>query len=429
MLEQPLPGPTTGPAPAGRRPPPPLCRPETRLAAEERTTPHGSVWLAAAHYDHDYRHGRTSVGAARGWDARGLALAAREARAAALPAAAWAFVDLETTGLGAGPGIYAFLVGIGWLGEDGYRIEQFLLRDFGDEPALLQAVAERLAGFHGLVTFNGKTFDLPLLGARYALARRSAPHAGLPHCDLLPAARRLWAHRTSDRRLVTLESQLLGHRRRHDISSALIPDLYYEYLRSGRPEPLDAILAHNRADLLSLLLLACEASSFVARLVSGQTRALGPERSALRAEETQSHLEAEDRLRVAQLLLPAGEPETARALLAASLAGCPLPEVRLQAARLLAAEHKRGGDFDAACALWEEMLAIAPELVEPYEELAKVEEHRHAVPARALRWVEMRLTQAGLGCAQQGALEHRRARLRRKLEATPGRRIDTAPPA
>jgi uncharacterized protein YprB with RNaseH-like and TPR domain len=399
--------PRPAPAPPRARPaPPPLRGAETELRGELRDTPHGPAWVARAFYSDDFRHGRRRVGWARAWDVEALGLVAHEPRAAPLPPQRWALVDLETTGLGADAGTYAFLVGVGWLEPGGFVVEQHLLRDPADEPALLHEVARRLAAFEGVVSFNGKSFDLPLLATRCLLARRAAPCTGWPHCDLLPAARRLWPHRTRDRRLATLEAELLGVRRPHDVPSALIPQRYAAYLRGGDAATLDDVLAHNRFDLLSLLFLVHEAASFLPRLREDVVGSRPAERQLL----------AEDRLRGAVVLHQAGHDAAAANLLESCLAGDPSPAARLAALRSLAALRKRAGEIDAACALWRDMLALAPECIEPYEELAKAHEHRRREPRQAMDWVDRALQEAALDRVDRAALLHRRQRLGRKLQ-------------
>jgi uncharacterized protein YprB with RNaseH-like and TPR domain len=143
-----------------------------------------------------------------------------------------AFLDTETTGLAGGSGTAAFLVGVGFLDGDRFRVRQYFMRDYHEEPALLQALAEDMAAFPHLVTFNGKMFDLPLLDARYRLNRARSPLASASHLDLLHPARRLWKMRLECCRLQSLEAALLGVRRQGDIPGDEIPRLYFEYLRS-----------------------------------------------------------------------------------------------------------------------------------------------------------------------------------------------------
>ena len=139
------------------------------------------------------------------------------------PPARWAFLDTDTTGLAGGSGTYAFLIGVGRICEDGFRVRQFFMRDYGEEPSLLWALTEHLAQFDVLVTYNGKTYDQPLLETRFRMARSRPPFARLAHLDLLHGARRLWKLRLESCRLVDLENQILGVEREGDLPGEMIP--------------------------------------------------------------------------------------------------------------------------------------------------------------------------------------------------------------
>ncbi len=166
-----------------------------------------------------------------------------------------AFLDTETTGLAGGTGTVAFLVGVGRLTDRGFRVRQYFMRDFGEEASMLQAVAEDLAGAELLVTYNGKSYDEPLLASRYVLARIRPPFSRLAHLDLLHGARRLWKLRFDSCRLQELEAQILGYTREGDVPGGLIPRVYFDYLRTRRPGHLHAVLHHNVLDILTLAAL------------------------------------------------------------------------------------------------------------------------------------------------------------------------------
>ncbi len=160
-------------------------------------------------------------------------------------------LDTETTGLGTAAGTLAFLVGLGWWEGDRFRQLQLLCPDHGDEPALLAAVEAAIPVDAWLVTYNGRSFDWPLLVARYRLARRPAPiHAGT--LDLLPHVRRLFRHRLGDARLATVERELLGVRRVDDVASWEIPERYLDFVRGGPAGPLLPVVTHNAEDVRSL---------------------------------------------------------------------------------------------------------------------------------------------------------------------------------
>lgn len=163
-------------------------------------------------------------------------------------------LDTETTGLATGAGTLAFLVGLGLWDGDQLRVRQLLLPDHALEPGLLGALGGLLPPDALLVTYNGRSFDWPLLTARYRLHRRDPP-AVAGHLDLLHIARQLWKHRLGNARLATVEAAICRVRRTDDLPGALIPDRYFSYLRDRRGEPLRAVLEHNRQDVVSLALL------------------------------------------------------------------------------------------------------------------------------------------------------------------------------
>ncbi len=165
----------------------------------------------------------------------------------------WAFLDTETTGLGAGA--CAFLVGVGSIDLSGFRLRQFFLREYRDEPSLLWRLSEHLSQFDALITYNGRVFDQHLLESRYALARIPHPFERLPHLDLLFGARRLWKLRLESCRLIDLEVEILGAERQGDLPGEMIPYYYFEYQRTQQAFRLVPIFHHNALDILSLACL------------------------------------------------------------------------------------------------------------------------------------------------------------------------------
>jgi hypothetical protein len=187
--------------------------------------------------------------------------AAGAADAAADPAK-WLFLDTETTGLAGGTGTYAFLVGVAWWEAGGLQVEQFFMRDYTEEHSLLEALAARLRERPVLVTFNGKTFDWPLLETRYRMTRCIPAPEPAAHLDLLHPARALWRLRIGSVRLAEIERQVLARHgglawsRAADVRSEMIPHIYFQFLRGGSPDLLMDVLRHNVMDLRGLALLA-----------------------------------------------------------------------------------------------------------------------------------------------------------------------------
>lgn len=161
------------------------------------------------------------------------------------------FWDTETTGLG-GPGTYVFLVGLGYLDDDAFVVRQHFIRSPEEEPAMLHAIAESLPQWPTMTTFNGVSFDLPLLRARMKAHGIKMDLSNVLHCDLLYGARRLWQRRLPNCRLQTLEEHVLEFKRQGDVPSAQVPQMYFDYLDSGDLASLDGVFHHNVLDIISL---------------------------------------------------------------------------------------------------------------------------------------------------------------------------------
>ena len=175
------------------------------------------------------------------------------------------FFDLETTGLSGGAGTLAFLAGCGWFEGEAFRVRQFFLSSPAGERAMLAALAQIFDEASLVVTYNGRTFDMPLMETRWAFHRTAAPTDDLPHFDMLPPARRLWGRRdlrgsddeaeapeTVSCSLTALERSVLGFHRVGDVPGFEIPARYFHFLRTGDGAAVMGVLDHNRHDLLSL---------------------------------------------------------------------------------------------------------------------------------------------------------------------------------
>ena len=170
------------------------------------------------------------------------------------PARPFVLFDTETTALGTGTGTLPFLIGVGTWEGDQFVTRQLLLPEQSDESGYLDAFESLVPEDACLVSYNGRTFDWPLLVTRYRLHGRTPPvHAA--HLDLLPLARVLWRHRLADARLASVESAVCGVRREHDLPGGLVPSRYLDYLRSGHGGLLREVLEHNRQDVVSMALL------------------------------------------------------------------------------------------------------------------------------------------------------------------------------
>jgi hypothetical protein len=202
------------------------------------------------------RVGRVPLHGASSADPAMLALLALDPKLAACAPRGALYLDTETTGLAGGTGTVAFLVGLAWLdAESGsWMLEQLLLRRLGEEAPILALVARRVRSASMLITYNGKTFDWPLLRTRFVMNRMDCPEAP-PHLDLLHLARRVHARRLPVRTLAAIEEGVLGRGRVGDVSGGEIVSRYAHFLRTGDEEALAGVVEHNAADVLSMVAL------------------------------------------------------------------------------------------------------------------------------------------------------------------------------
>ncbi len=233
--------------------PPPRRMPvEEFMPGDEIKTAFGRHFETEKLWEHHRHHGSADIGALASLPHD--LLSTIDAMPSA-PPETWAFLDTETTGLSGSISTCAFLVGVGRITKEGFRVRQFFMRGYGEEASLLDSVANHLKNFEVLITYNGVAFDQPLLESRYRLNRLKSPFARLPHLDLLYGSRRLWKLRFDSCRLVDLENQILGFEREGDIPGAMIPYVYFEYLRTKWIERLVPVFHHNALDILTLACL------------------------------------------------------------------------------------------------------------------------------------------------------------------------------
>lgn len=304
-----------------------------------------------------------------------------------------AYLDTETTGLTGGAGTYVFAAAVAQPIDCGLRVAQLFLPQPGMEAAFLHALREELEPAEAIATFNGGSFDLPVLRTRWVMARMPGELAHAPHVDLLTLVRALYRHRLESCNLRSVEERVLGYERDDPLPSSLVPDSYFDYLRAGAMRFLEAALEHNRLDVISLVHLH---SRLMLRLRGDETGmdaadwlALGRHRfrrgaraDGWRALRNATSFGAGDAaatagLLIARRLLRRGALGAAEQLLARLEAGSS-DDVRLPVARARLLEWRRR---DAAGAL------------------AVVEEAQRRIP------------EVG------PLLEHRMARLRRKVES------------
>jgi hypothetical protein len=366
-------------------------------------------------WDETLSHGRRRISSYR--PAADAPLTLFDPRVAGTPD--WArhpvFFDVETTGLSGGAGTLAFLVGCGWFDEDGFRVRQFLLAGPAGERAMLDALGKIFDKASLLVTYNGRTFDVPLMETRWAFHRSSAATDDLPHFDMLPPARRLWGRPRSAARvssgddeferescsLSSLERTVLGFHRLDDVPGIEIPARYFQFLRTGDPELIVGVLDHNRHDLLSLAAVMSHAL-WLAREGPGACR---ESREQVGLGRLYERAGAIDRATEAyEMAASDGDRDTRRAALSR-----------------LAVLLRRDGQFDQAAAAWQGVLEMSgreaagsPLARRAAEALAIHHEHR-AHDLKAARRYAAALENHATG-RYRNDVRHRLDRIDRKLE-------------
>ena len=203
------------------------------------------------------------------------------------------WLDTETTGLAGGTGTYVFLLGIAYFAEGELVLRQHLLHDIGFERAFVEALQVELEPFRACASYNGKSFDLPLLRTRWVMTLRSEITVDESHLDLLHPARRLWRDRYGSTGLKQLEESLFDEGRINDIPGSLIPDAYFHYLRKRDPAIIAPVLEHNARDIVSLVRIADRVAVAVRAARSGRAPDHAPAAYALaRSFERTGELDA-----------------------------------------------------------------------------------------------------------------------------------------
>lgn len=391
----------------------------TALGGEWLDDEHGRSFVITRRYPAESSYGRSTVGGIAGVLASSTSAPIVGGHPANGP---FVFFDLETTGLSGGAGTQAFIVGCAWFDSDGSFVTvQHLLADFAHERPMLRRVIGDVERGASLVTFNGKSFDAPVIETRYLFHRLTSPCAGRPHLDLVHPARRFWSGVTSGCSLTTLEAEILGVERVDDVSGAEAPSRYFHFVRTGDVRPLAGVLEHNRRDLLSLAALAAHLFSLVDQ---------GPQ-SATHAQEALALARTYER---AGLDARAGASYEEAIRQARRTASAVRRQIECDALRALALGARRTRQYDAAAAWWRQLLDVpgCPRemMRDATEALAIHHEHRQRDLAAA-KMFALRSLDEGNGAAWGNAVRHRLARLERKMvsEWRPLFPFWTSPPA
>ena len=364
-----------------QEPPPPLAidDPDGALPFFSEETERGVLHRRVLRIGVTHRTGRAHARAAKDVDCTLLSLLALDPALASVDFARALYLDTETTGLSGGTGTVAFLVGLATWDEAGLFVEQLLVRNLGEEAPMLAHVRARVEASSALVTYNGKSFDMPLLRTRFAMARIAAP-PDRPHLDLLHVARRVHGRKS---RLTALEERVLGYVREDDVPSGEVSGRYLHFLRTGNESALRGVVEHNAQDVISMAALVglygepVESTSLAAADLVGVAKAMKSAKALDRAFAT--------------------------ATLAHGRGAGP------EALRARAAIARARGDRDRALADLEALLAEL-DCDAARLELAKLYEHHVKDAGHALELVARGVAE------DEAGVEKRKARLARKIE-------------
>jgi uncharacterized protein YprB with RNaseH-like and TPR domain len=355
-------------------------------------TAHGTLHVIERWLEPDHHHGRAPLRAALQTQPGTLAVLTRAAASDDLDLTRALYLDTETTGLAGGTGTVAFLVGLGRFEQGVLCLEQLIVPNLGDEAPVLARLAERIAAASCVVTYNGKSFDWPLLRTRFVMSRLPVPALPL-HIDLLHAARSLWKQRFDSLRLTEVEREVLSFTREHDIPGSEIPARYFQFLRDGQTDRLAPVLEHNQNDLIALAAL------------------LGV--MITRFEGVESVCDAQDALAFGRLALRVRASESALSCARAALAASTSNHATHTALLFESTVQRQVGDHARAVALIEQALTL---VVEPtaraalHFSLTKLYEHE--LDELVAAWRHARHTELVEGPIAQG---RRLGRLHRRL--------------
>jgi len=362
-------------------------------------TPAGRCVVVDRVFESDDWHGRWQVGSAalRNEDLSGV----RDIEKTGMSPF---FLDLETTGLSGGAGTVAFLVGCGFFEDGHFRTRQFLLQGFSAERAMLHGVTQVLADQGCLVTYNGRTFDLPVMETRWLFHRLTPPWSELAHLDMLHLSRRLWRGRMDDGdascRLVLLERDLFGVERVGDVPGFEIPGRYFDYVRYGNASVLEPVLHHNRLDLLSLAMVTARAMRLI-------------------REGLDAAADAQECFALGRELLQRGDGPRAESCLRAVLDRVDATEtLKAEARFFLARWLRRSRRYEEAAEVWRALVAsrMTPYVIrrEAQKALAVHYEHRARDLDSAQQWAfEALATERDVRGREE--VRYRLDRLKRKI--------------
>lgn len=321
------------------------------------STPFGDSFIRENYFPRGYRCGEVELFQIFQSSAKTISSLARDDRLKEIDINKTVFLDTETTGLAGGAGTYIFLVGVGYFEGDRFCVRQYFMRDYNEERALLSALNDLLANFKAVVTYNGKTFDLPLMESRYIMSGMKMSLKNPYHFDLLYPARRLWKRRLENCSLSTVEREILKVIRDDDVPGYLIPEIYFRYLRTKDARAIKQVFEHNLQDILSLVALVS--------------------RMCFLVEDPLNNTEyGMDIFSIGKMFDEEKKYGQSIHYYTAALKHNLAKEEILEILRLSSFAYKRQGKWEKAEEIWKEIIERSPEFIYyTYEELAKYYEH------------------------------------------------------
>ncbi len=365
----------------------------------EETTPHGKHYVVRQVFDGEHCHGKVRMARFSCEDLhRFMTLMHKKGDRADRDSIV--FLDTETTGMQGGTGMVPFLVGLGYFEHDDFHVVQYFIRDFDEEPSMLYALDEFLARFQLVITYNGATFDIPLLESRFTLARFENPFVRFEHLDLLIGARRLWRNGHGSCRLVALEKEIVSFLRGPDVPGAMIPRVFFDFVNNGYSPSLSGVFTHNVYDVVSLAALTICATD---RITVEPAKFDNPS----------------DLFSLARILENTTEWKRSRSLYEMALAGGVPEPLRSRAAENLSIIYRRSGEHERALQACTALMDHSVFSMAAFEGAAIYHERISRDPALALEVVERALARLEEDILSpkrwRFLLQARRERLRQKV--------------
>jgi len=379
---------------------------EDYLQAEEQKTPYGSCLVRHDYYPDGYRHGVSDIYSLLNYQpslvsklTNNSSLSKRARKSlrehrnlnqiqierhnniySKIKFHEYLFLDIEATGLSGGVGVYPFLIGIGFFGSQDFHIYQLFMRDYHEEQAVLYLLGKFIKDkrLKGLVTYNGKAYDVNVLNTRRIVSGIELPVSDMPNFDLLYPVRKLFKKRIGDCSLTSIEREILNFYRVDDIPGYKVPEVYFDFVRRGFSEPMRKVFIHNLYDVLSMVAIAERLCSFYSdpiELVS----------------------EPEDLFQIAALYEINGSFKDAKKIYS-YLSSCQ-GSFNYKAKMAMSFRLKKERNLEEASGIWKECISNHPKIsIVPYIELAKYYEHQIKDYRNALLYTQKGLYLANLFC-------------------------------